>query len=149
MVVTDARGMEVKRQRFKLGPAGLEEFSHRTREESPTGNYTVSLYTVKDGRAEGQIGSTTVTVREFLPDRMVIHSKFSLENPEGWVPPKGLEGRVSLANLFGTPAAGRRVRAKLILAPGMPSFPALRDFHFHNPQLTRMELSHLMSIRQI
>ena len=134
LVVTDARGMEVKRQRFKLGAAGLEEFSHHTREEAPTGNYTVSLYTVKDGQAEGQIGSTTVTVREFLPDRMTIHSKFSVENPEGWVAPKDLEGRVSLANLFGTPAADRRVRAKLILTPGMPSFGKLRDFHFYNPQ---------------
>jgi uncharacterized protein YfaS (alpha-2-macroglobulin family) len=134
MVVSDARGMEVKRQRFKLSAAGLEEFSHRTREESPTGNYTVALYTVKDGHAESQIGSTTVTVREFLPDRMTIHSKFSVENPAGWVPPKGLEGRVSLANLFGTPAANRRIRAKLILTPGMPAFPSLRDFHFYNPQ---------------
>jgi uncharacterized protein YfaS (alpha-2-macroglobulin family) len=134
MVVNDARGMEVKRQRFKLSAAGLEEFSHHTREESPTGNYTVSLYTVKDGHADSQIGSTSVTVREFLPDRMTIHSNFSLENPAGWVPPKGLEGRVSLANLFGTPAAGRRIRAKLLLTPGMPSFPSLRDFHFYNPQ---------------
>ena len=134
MVVSDARGMEVKRQRFKLSAAGLEEFSHRTREESPTGNYTVSLYTVKDGHADSQIGSTSVTVREFLPDRMTIHSNFSVENPAGWVPPKGLEGRVSLANLFGTPAASRRIRAKLVLTPGMPSFPSLRDFHFYNPQ---------------
>ncbi|HEX7509230.1 MAG TPA: MG2 domain-containing protein [Polyangia bacterium] len=134
MVVNDARGLEVKRERFKLSAAGLEEFSHRTREESPTGNYTLSLYTVKDGHADSQIGSTSVTVREFLPDRMTIHSNFSVENPSGWVPPKGLEGRVSLANLFGTPAASRRIRAKLILTPGMPSFPSLREFHFHNPQ---------------
>jgi uncharacterized protein YfaS (alpha-2-macroglobulin family) len=134
LVVNDARGMEVKRHRFNLGAAGLEEFSHRTREESPTGNYTVSLYTVKDGHADGQIGSTAVTVREFLPDRMAIHSKLTQENPAGWVAPKGLEGRVSLANLFGTPAAGRRVRAKLVLTPGMPSFSKLRDFRFYNPQ---------------
>ena len=136
MVVSDARGMEVKRQRFKLSTAGLEEFSHRTREESPTGNYTVALYTVKDGRADSQIGNTSVIVREFLPDRMIIHSNFSVENPVGWVAPKGLEGNVNLANLFGTPATGRRIRAKLILTPGMPAFPSpsLRDFHFYNPQ---------------
>lgn len=134
LVINDPRGMEVKRHRFNLGAGGLEEFSHRTREESPTGSYAIALYTVKDGHAEGQIGSTTVTVREFLPDRMVIHSKFNQENPEGWVSPKGLEGRVSLANLFGTPATGRRVRTKLVLTPGMPSFAKLRDFHFFNPQ---------------
>jgi uncharacterized protein YfaS (alpha-2-macroglobulin family) len=134
IVVNDPRGMEVKRHRFNLGDAGLEEFSHRTRQESPTGNYTVSLYTVKDERAEGLIGSTTVIVREFLPDRMVIHSHFTQENPEGWVTPKGLEGRVSLANLFGTPAAHRHVRARLVLTPGMPSFAKLRGFYFFNPQ---------------
>jgi uncharacterized protein YfaS (alpha-2-macroglobulin family) len=134
LVVNDARGMEVKRQRFKLGTGGIEEFSHRTREESPTGNYTFLLYTVKDGHADGQIGSTAVTVREFLPDRLTIHSKFSVENPEGWVAPKGLEGRVSLANLYGTPAAGHRVRAKIVLTPGMPALGKLRGFHFYNPQ---------------
>jgi uncharacterized protein YfaS (alpha-2-macroglobulin family) len=134
MVVTDPRGMEVKRQRFKLSAAGLEEFGYKTRDESPTGNYSVSLYTVKDDRTDSQIGTTTVTVREFLPDRMVIHSAFSIENPEGWVAPKGLEGRVTLANLFGTPATDRRLRAKLILTPGMPAIPALRGFRFYNPQ---------------
>lgn len=133
-VVNDARGMEVKRQRFNLAAAGLEEFSYATREEAPTGNYTFALYTVKDGRADGQIGSTQVTVREFLPDRMVIRSNFSTENPDGWVAPKGLEGHVSLANLFGTPATQRRVRAKLVLTPGMPSLSKLRGYHFHNPQ---------------
>lgn len=134
MAVTDPRGMEVKRQRFTLSAAGLEEFTYKTREESPTGNYGVSLYTVKDDSADSQIGATTVTVREFLPDRLVIHSKFSSENPEGWVAPKGLEGRVTLANLFGTPAAGRRLRMKLILTPGMPAVPGLRGFRFWNPQ---------------
>lgn len=134
LVISDPRGMEVKRHRFNLGAGGLEEFSHRTREESPTGNYALALYTVKDGHADGQIGSTTVTVREFLPDRLVIHSNFTQENPDGWVAPKGLEGRVSLVNLFGTPASGRRIRGKLILTPGMPSFAKLRDFRFYNPQ---------------
>jgi hypothetical protein len=133
LTVTDARGVDVKRHRFNLGAAGLEEFAHTTREESPTGTYTINLYTVKDGHADSRIGGTTVTVREFLPDRMLIKSRFSEENPEGWVSPKGLAGHVSLANLFGTPAAARRIRAKLLLTPGMPALAKYRDFHFHNP----------------
>jgi len=134
LVVVDPRGLEVKRHRFKLGAAGFDELTYRTREESPTGTYAFALFTVKDGEPEGQIGRTTVTVREFLPDRMLIQSKLSVENPDGWVAPKGLEGRVTLANLYGTPAAGHRVRAKLILTPGMPSPGKLRGFHFYNPQ---------------
>jgi len=131
--ITDARGLIVKKEQIKLSASGFEEIRHTPPEVAPTGTYTVNLYIVKDGQGGALLGSTTVKVREFLPDRMKIGVRLSAENPEGWVPPTGLKGRVNLANLFGTPAANRRVRSQLTLTPGLPSFGKLRDYHFFDP----------------
>ena len=130
VIVTDARGLPVKDQKLKLSAAGFEEIRHTTPEIAPAGTYAVNLYVVKDGHPSDLLGSTTVQVREFLPDRMKIHAAFSQENPEGWVAPADLKARVTLANLFGTPAANRKIRAKMTLSPWVPSFGKWRDYRF-------------------
>jgi uncharacterized protein YfaS (alpha-2-macroglobulin family) len=139
--VTDPRGLVVRKERIKLGAAGFEELRHTTPEVAPTGTYTISLHVVKDGEASALLGSTTVRVREFVPDRMKIAVRLSSENPEGWVSPDKLKGRVTLANLFGTPAADRKVRAQLTLSPGMPSFSKYRDYHFFDPKRAKETFS--------
>lgn len=131
--VLDARGLEVKRQRITLGPAGFEELRHTTPEVAPTGQYTVNLYTVKDDHADALLGSTTVSVREFLPDRMIIKAQLSEERVDGWVNPTNLKGRVTLTNLFGTPAAEGRIRAQVNLVPGLPTFAKLHGYRFFDP----------------
>ncbi len=133
VTVTDPRGMEVQKQKLSLSPAGLEAVSYQTEESSPTGGYQVSLYIYKDGRRGSLLGSTAVRVEEFLPDRMKISTRFSAERLEGWVSPEGLKGQVSLKNLFGIPAASRRVSAELVLSPAYPAFRAYRDYTFFDP----------------
>src|SRR5947209_13836339 len=66
-VISDARGLEVKRQRLRLSPQGFEEVAYATAETSPTGTWTVSLYIVKDNRANALLGTVNVRVREFQP----------------------------------------------------------------------------------
>jgi uncharacterized protein YfaS (alpha-2-macroglobulin family) len=110
--VLDARGLVVKREKIKLAAGGFNELSHATLETSPTGNYTVNLYTVKDGRAHQQIGSTQVKVQEFLPDRMKVTAHLSSEVVEGWVHPKDLKARINAQNLFGTAAENRRIEPR-------------------------------------
>ena len=129
-IVTDARGLPVKDQKLKLSATGFEELRHTTPEIAPAGTYAVNLYVVKDGHPSDLLGSTTVQVREFLPDRMKIRANLSRENPEGWVAPADLKARVTLANLFGTPAANRKVRAKMTLSPWVPAFGKWRDYRF-------------------
>jgi len=133
VIVTDARGLPVKDQKLKLSAAGFEEIRHATPEIAAAGTYAINLYVVKDGHLADLLGSTTVQVREFLPDRMKIHAALSEENPEGWVAPGDLKARISLANLFGTPAANRKVRAKMTLSPWVPSFGRWRDYRFFDP----------------
>ena len=132
--VLDARGLVVKREKIKLAAGGFNELSHATLDTSPTGNYTVNLYTVKDGRAHQQIGSTQVKVQEFLPDRMKVTAHLSTEVVEGWVHPKDLRARINVQNLFGTAAENRRIEATLTLSPAYPAFRSYPDYTFYDPQ---------------
>ncbi|MEQ1516597.1 MAG: alpha-2-macroglobulin, partial [Usitatibacteraceae bacterium] len=131
--VTDPRGLSVKREKIKLGAGGFNELNYTTQETSPTGNYTVSLYTVKDGQMHTQLGSITVRVQEFLPDRMKVGVKLSTDVAEGWVSPAELKAKVNVQNLFGTPATNRRVEATLTLQPAFPAFRSYPDYRFYDP----------------
>jgi uncharacterized protein YfaS (alpha-2-macroglobulin family) len=139
--VLDARGLTVKRERVRVGAGGFLELSHTTQSTSPTGNYTINLNILKDGNVLRQIGSTTVKVQEFMPDRMKVGAQLLTAGDvsaaglsEGWVHPKDLKGRINALNLFGTPAENRRVELALTLSPAYPAFRAFADYQFYDPQ---------------
>ena len=134
VVIADARGLEVKRQRLKLSRQGFEEIQYATSDAAPTGTWTIALYIVKDGRAGALLGTVTVLVREFQPDRMTMSAHLSAESADGWVSPDGLTARITLKNLFGTAAAGRRVTARVQLTPGFPTLRGLEEYRFSDPQ---------------
>lgn len=132
--ILDARGLTVKREKIKLPPGGFIETAYTTQESAPTGSYTVNLHLVRDGETGAQIGSTTVKVQEFQPDRMKVTARFSAEPSEGWLNPKELKASVTAMNLFGTPAQDRRVSADITLTPAFPSFSRYPDYKFYDPQ---------------
>ena len=140
--VVDARGLTVRREKLKLGSSGMAEFSHATQDSAPTGNYSVHLNLARDAGSASpgvsepppqRLGSVTVKVQEFMPDRMKVTAKLSNEAPEGWIHPKDLKTKVNVQNLFGTPAPSRRVDATLTLAPAFPSFHSHPDYNFFDP----------------
>lgn len=131
--VIDARGLVVKRDKLRLPAGGFMELTCDTAATAPTGSYTVNLYIArKDGG--GLIGSTTLRVQEFEPDRMKMAVRLSMQNPDGWVTPKELKAAVNVQNLFGTPAENRRVEATLTLTPAYPAFRRWPDYRFYDPQ---------------
>lgn len=140
--VVDARGLVVRREKLKLGNGGLAEFSHATGDTAPTGNYTINLNLARDtgtaapGTPEPtplRLGSVTVKVQEFMPDRMKVSARLSAESLDGWISPADLKGRVAVQNLFGTPAQNRRVEGVLTLSPAYPAFRAYPDYSFYDP----------------
>ena len=130
--IVDPRGVTVKQQALTMDASGFGELDYTPAETAPTGSWTVNLYIVKDGKAAAQIGTTTVQVKEFLPDRMKVAATLSQQTPEGWVKPDQLKGVVDVQNLFGTPAADRRVEASLTLRPAWPAFRSWPDYHFYD-----------------
>ncbi|MBN3791063.1 MG2 domain-containing protein [Burkholderia sp. Ac-20353] len=129
--IVDPRGVPVERRPVTVDATGFTELGYTTADTAPTGAWTINLYIVKDGQpGDEPIGSTTVQVKEFLPDRMKVDAKLSQQVIEGWVKPDGLKGLVDAQNLFGTPAEKRRVAATLTLRPVWPSFRSWQNFHF-------------------
>jgi uncharacterized protein YfaS (alpha-2-macroglobulin family) len=135
--VTDPRGTLLRRETFAPGAAGFNEVLHDTKESSPTGTYTFTLSIIRNEHASDVIGSTTVQVRDFLPDRLRMQVDFSATSIDGWVSPDQLQARIDLQNLFGTPAEQRRITGQLSLNPSFPSFRNYPDYRFHDPQLAR------------
>lgn len=135
--VTDPRGSVVKRDAIRLSAAGFEEIRYSTRDSSPTGDYAVTLAIIKNEGREDPIGTVTVKVQEFQPDRLRMTAHLSAENAEGWVSPDQLKAGVELQNLFGTAAENRRVTAMMTLSPSFPAFTAYPGYQFHDPQAAK------------
>jgi alpha-2-macroglobulin len=139
--VLDARGLVVKRERLRVAAGGFVELTHTTQSSSPTGNYTINLNIMKGTEVLRQIGSTSVKVQEFMPDRMKVTAQLLTADgtpaaamTDGWVNPKDLKGRLNAQNLFGTPATDRRVETTMTLSPAYPAFRSHPDFAFYDPQ---------------
>lgn len=131
--VIDPRGLEIYKKKFKLSSGGFEELQYQTEETSPTGTYQINLYTIRSDIRNRNIGSVTIKVEEFLPDRLTITSVFPGVADLAWVSPEGLKGLVTLRNLFGSPARGNRIVATISLSPGRMWFHPYREFTFTDP----------------
>ncbi len=131
--VVDARDLKVQTKKVTLSESGFVELNYQTANESPTGVYTINVYLVKNNKRGTLLGSTTASVKEFLPDRMKIETRLSKGTPRGWVNPNDMRASIALANLYGTPATDRRVTGKVELAPAEFSFPEFKDFTFFDP----------------
>ena len=131
--VIDARGLEIYKKKFKVPASGFEELEYKTEDTSPTGTYQINLFTIRKNRRHHHIGSTTIKVEEFLPDRLSITCLFPGVKDLAWTSPDSLQGLVTLRNLFGSPARGNRISARISLSPGRMWFRPYRDFTFSDP----------------
>ncbi|MCE9598513.1 MAG: hypothetical protein K8S54_11140 [Spirochaetia bacterium] len=140
VTVRDSRGIEVYSQTVKLSPAAFEEVKYKTEESSPTGSYEIRASLISKTRNQPNLllGSTSVKVEEFLPDKLRITAQFSSQVTEeaGWTKPEGLKGDVQLMNLFGTPAQRKKIQGTLILAPRFPVFRGYENYKFFDPLRT-------------
>ena len=131
--VQDPRGLEVQKKKLALSDSGFEHFAFRTEETAQTGKYQLSLFIARDKEERKLLGSTSVRVEEFRPDRLAIRSAFSCDPAKAWASPKDLKATVTLRNLFGTPAVDNLVNASISLSPSSFSFPQFSDYEFFDP----------------
>jgi uncharacterized protein YfaS (alpha-2-macroglobulin family) len=131
--VQDPRGLEIRKQKISLSASGYEQYSFRTEDTAQTGTYELALYIARDKEERKLLGSTSVKVEEFKPDRLSIRSRFSGDTSKAWVSPKDLKATVTLMNLFGTPAADNTVQATISLSPTSLFFSKFPDYSFFDP----------------
>ena len=134
-VVTDPKGNEIRRERINLGQNDLQDLEFKTEDTAPTGIYTIQVYLIKKEIPQKELdllGTQTVRVEEFQPDRLKISSKLENEKVNGWIKPQDIKAFVSLRNMFGTPAEKRNVKAEMTLSPVSPYFKEFKDYSFTN-----------------
>jgi len=69
-------------------------------------------------------------VRDFEPDRMKVSLSLHDTPVQGWIPPDQVVAKVTAMHLFGAPASGRRVTAKMSLSPTLAAFDRYPDYRF-------------------
>ena len=128
------RGDLALRRRDASPPDGFLAWSFETRPESSTGRYEAGLYLAgDDDDRRHHLGTVEFSVEDYRPDQLRIRAEIEDAPERGWVRPGAHTARVSLENLFGTPAQNRRVRATLELTPASPRFEAHEEFVFTDP----------------
>ena len=131
--IMDSRRVMVLRRRFEASEDGFHSWSYESRTESATGRYQVNLFLVDDKNRLKALGSTAFSIEEFQPDNMRIHTRINAPSGQAWIQPGTHTARVSLENLFGAPAQGRRVRGALQLTPAAFRFDDYAGFVFIDP----------------
>ncbi len=131
--IVDSRGTTIKDEKIILNDTGYMELDFATTATSPTGQYMVNLFLVKDGHPQNLLGSTSIKVSEFQPDRMKISSSLVPKPTDGWSSPADLKAQVGLWNLYGAPATERKISAKILLTPQKIEFDEYPDYVFSDP----------------
>lgn len=130
--VTDPEDDSVQIRKLALPPMGFAESSYQTAYASRSGTYTISAYIVRHGKRDLLLGETSVIVKDFLPDRMKIESRLSKETKAGWISPKDVTAAITLRNLYGTPATGRRIKSHVVLSPAGFHFDEYAGYTFYD-----------------
>lgn len=140
LLVTDPRGKTVKTITLNLTQEGLQDAMLETGEAWPTGRYTALLRISRDNNQTGILGSTSFTVEDFQPDRLRIKSDIigaTDKAPAGWAKASGLQAKVNLTNLYGTPASDRRITTKVSLNQAFLSFDKFKEYTFTDSYAAR------------
>ncbi len=131
----DSMQRELHESVVTLPATGLAELNIPLDESSPTGRYHLELRLGKN-RNSNVIGSTSVQVEEFQPDKLKVNTDLTALPPQavkGWVLPEDISAEVRVLNLYGTPAVGNRVKAELSISPAAMSFDGYKEFTFFSP----------------
>lgn len=114
----------------RLEPKDLNyfELSQAIPADAPTGLWQLEFRL--DPASKEAVQAFPFHVEEFLPERL----KVDLSSPQArLVPSEPLKLVVSSSYLYGAPADGNRVTAKLLMKPEVHPLPSLPDVFFGNP----------------
>ena len=130
VVVRDPRDKTVFEKQFSLTGEGFTDFTFQTAPAAPVGEYEIFTYSVEDSGRNNFISKINFKVEEFKEDKLKITTTIEGSDKKGWFPLEGLKAVVKLENLFGTPAQGNRIEAKLSLRPAKFWFKEFKDYSF-------------------
>jgi alpha-2-macroglobulin len=136
LVIRGPRYNEIRVEKMLVGKKGLNDFQFKTAATSDTGDYTATLHLIRDNRRRGmEIGNVRFKVEEFQPDTMKITSQLVDVPNKGWTDQQKLKAKISLTNLFGSPAQNRNIVAKVNVQPIQFRFKEFSGYQFNQAKL--------------
>lgn len=153
--VRDARGKLFITMDQKINDFGLNTLDFNLPYSAATGSYEITVYSYHSNKTlkgestyKKRLGSHSIKVQEFTPDKMKIAASFNKGNQKLWIKPKELKAYVSLRNLFGTPAVGNEVRASLILNPSSVNLYKFPSYRFVDEKILDKSISEEIESKQ-
>lgn len=131
-IIIDSKGNETAVKKLWPDNTGLAVFDLNIAKNAPVGRYSISLYD-ESKTYSTYIISMDFQVEEFTPDNLRIKTTITNNKPKGWYKDEKITSKVSLHNLYGTPAAEHRIDAKMILSPTTFYFKEFADYNFKDP----------------
>lgn len=127
----DARGRIAFEKTFSLTSDGMFDIKYSVPNTAPIGEYNFQLFSLNSkNKPQDILGYASFRVEEFTPDAMKISATIPGATDDGWLSADALNATVSLRNMFGTPAADKRVSARLILTPAPFDFKKFNGYKF-------------------
>ncbi|MDR1124076.1 MAG: hypothetical protein LBL61_05755, partial [Elusimicrobiota bacterium] len=138
-LLQDPRGKNVFEKTVSLPADGLVDFTVPTQPAYLTGTYQAYLYDDADKKRPVQLGNASVRVEEFREDKLRVKAQILGGGRKGWQPAQGLWAKVSVQNLYGSPAQSYEDKARLDLQPVNFRFPKYKDYSFVDPDSRKNE----------
>lgn len=135
--VTSPRNEKVLVEKLSLDKEGFINVSFKTKKDFMTGMYKASLYLLGTDDTQTYIGNTSFEVKEFDTDTIRVQVKIKENKQFGWLKPEKITAQINAQNMIGTPAANRRVRAEVSIAPAVFHFNEYKDYNFIDPYRER------------
>jgi uncharacterized protein YfaS (alpha-2-macroglobulin family) len=127
-VITDPEDQEIETRTLSFGPEGFEALDWTSAASGKTGTYRVELFVARDRKKS--LGHATVRVEEFQPDRLQVRTEIPGAPATGWLAPEGAKARVTVRNLFGTPAQGNTAKLEMTVRPWPGQAPGYPEYRF-------------------
>ena len=130
--IYDPRGRVAFENTFSLTADGMFDKEYEIQTGAPLGTWTAYVYSLtSNDKLNDMLGMMNFEVQEFTPDTMKISAQITnAPNNDGWISPDEMGASVSLRNMFGTPAANRRISAHATLTPSEYSFNEFPGYKF-------------------
>jgi uncharacterized protein YfaS (alpha-2-macroglobulin family) len=118
LVITDPRNKEVLKKAVSFDASGFAELRWDSNSGGATGTYQASLHLMGANKGDrlAQIGVVSFRIDEFQPDRLNVKSEI-VGGAEMVTVPHDAKAKVTVRNLFGSPAAGTIAQAEITVRP--------------------------------
>ncbi len=146
--ILDPRGRTITEKNISLHADGMLDTSVQLSAAATIGEYTVNVYSLNvRSKPQDLLGTTTFQVAEFVPDTMKITATINNTTPQGWIKPDSISTDINLRNLFGTPAAERRIKLQATLIPMEFKFDDYSQYDFTLNSVTSNAMSQTSPIK--